>query len=339
MRLQIALVVSIASLAAAERVARPMNVVQTKVRASDGRVAATETGFVVKEEGEKGDRLTSYGPDGGEGKEIFAFGGRVGAWWLAPGGKRVAWVVEEKLRWAAPGGAAEDLHEGAIYGVTWSADGARLAYVDLRTREVIVREGDKKTVIAKGRNRMIAVGPVFSGDGKAIYVVTRPVDDDALESPVGAADTLEWTDPADPDAGWHSLFHQDGGTLGALSASPKDARLVVVVSSARRSTLKLVNRADGSMDDMYVGDRLEETLWGPGGDVVVVTARGANGLLQAWTVETAPSGTRHGYAVDKLADVSNSDLMSPAVGPSGIYLLERPVKDQSWKGVVRAANR
>ncbi|MBI2923292.1 MAG: hypothetical protein HYY18_19725 [Planctomycetes bacterium] len=347
--LALSLALTMALPAFAKRAMRYFDVETLPGTVDTPRLSLFGNGWLVLKKGADGDALVAMGPDGKEARKILELkDAKIDAWWIAPRDTHVAWTSGGRLfvseieafdgRREAP--AREDLGATPEGGVAFSSDGRSQAWFVAGTLRVR-REGKTKEHALRA-GRAFAEGPVFSLDGGAVFAITGPA------TPAGPADAVE---SLALDSGtWTALESATGRVLSGLAAphaEPPDG--AYTPEDAGRRVAWIARDADGEADIrvMDAGSKTSETpvegvaveaiAFTPYASAIVYTARGDGGRMQAWMVNVFRSGTKRGFARDRIADATDGDIICPTPRGAETWFLAKTC-DDAWQ-VKRAKAR
>ncbi|MCE9582690.1 MAG: hypothetical protein K8T20_09375 [Planctomycetes bacterium] len=317
--LLIAGIALLATAAVAERAAREFEVKRLEVASPDGRIVATAKGFVVLERGKAGDRIVHRDRDGKEIAELVNSEGRIDRWWAAPGGGAVACLRGiNELSFTVVGAPDEPATpEYLLAGdVAFSPDSRRVAF---RSGDAVVA----RDVAPKGWRVEIPAsavleGPVWSGDGKALVVISgkSSVVNGVLKS---HPDAVEWCDPKAEKLEWKKLFHSETGTVAHLAAEPTGRR-VAFMETMGGWKLRLFNLDKGELDVLDESGGTRSLAFTAAGDILV-TADTRAGRVEAWLIGTVRGGTMKGVARDRVGDLPDDDVDAASSAAGDIWLV------------------
>jgi hypothetical protein len=180
-------------------------------------------------------------------------------------------------------------------------------------------------------------GPVFSGDGKKVLIVTGPVDGDAPDSPVGAPDTIEECDPFAEKSVWLEVHKMDSGPIRGLCASKGTSKIAFVATKGGKQVLRVVDLSGGASDDLIADMGIGEIAFPAGGKEVLFTAKGRAGRMHGFAISTSRSGTGRGFACDVVASPENEDVSSPVASGGSFFFVARSVTDKDKAEVIRSS--
>ena len=330
-KLLIAGIVLFAGAAVAERAAREFDTKPLDVAVPDGRIVATEKGFVVLERGKDGDRIVHRDRDGKEIQEIMNSEARIDRWWAAPDGS-AAIVLEGvnvlSMRFAGVvGGFA--IPEYLLAGdVAFSPDGKQVAF----------RSGDQviaRDAMPKGRRVEITAsavleGPLWSGDGKSLVVISgkSSVVNGVLKS---SPDAIEWCDPKAGKPEWKKLFKSEGGTVAHL-ATDLSGRRVAFVEQKGGWKLRLFDLDKGELDVLDESGGTRSVAFTPAGEVLV-TADTRAGRVEAWLIGTVRGGTKRGVPRDRVGELPDAEVDAAAAAAGDLWFVTHPAGSKEMKVV------
>lgn len=333
----------LALLAHAERMARPVTVRRTGVTPADGRVVATPKGFAVAVKTKGGCAICEFDAEGKNLRQVSYTDAEPAGWWLSHDAESVAVVrggvlhIESALHEGIERIDEEPLPSGPV---VFSPDDTRLAF--LAGGKTVVRErpkDGKRVELAARKNRVLFEGPVFSGDGKKVLVVTGPVNGDAPDSPVGSPDTVEECDPFAEKPVWLEVHRMEGGPIRGLCASKGTSKIAFLAPKGGKQVLRVVDLSGGASDDLVADMGIGEIAFPAGGNEVVFTAKGRAGRAQGFAISTRRTGTGRGFALDVVASPENEDVSSPVVSGDSIFFIARSATDKDKAEVIRSSPR
>jgi hypothetical protein len=316
-RILIAGLIVMSGAAVAERAARVFVAKPLDVAAPDGRISATPKGFVVLERGKSGDRVVHHDRDGKEIAELAKVEGKIDRWWVSPDGE--AAVVLHDVNVLTLHGAAGDFSEPEhlLAGdVAFSPDGKRLAF---RTGDkVVARDAARKGWRVEIPGSGVLEGPLWSGDGKSLVVVTgdSSVAGGVLKS---SPDTVEWCDPRAEKPEWKKVFKSDGGTVACL-ASDLTGRRVAFIETKGGWKLRLYDLDKGELDVLDESGGWRSLAFTPAGDLLA-TAETRAGRIEAGLIGTVRGGTKRGVSRDRVGDLPDADIHGAAAGASDFWFV------------------
>ncbi len=340
-RLALAALPFLALLAHAERMARPVTVRRTGVTPADGRIVATPKGFAAAVKTKGGCAISEFDAAGKDLRQVSYTDAEPAGWWLSHDAETVAVVrggvlhIESALREGLERIDEEPLPSGPV---VFSPDDTRLAF--LAGGKAVVRERSKegkRVELPVRKNRVLFEGPIFSGDGKKVLVVTGPVNGDAPDSPVGSPDTIEECDPFAEKPVWLEAHKADSGPIRGLCASKGSSKVAFVAAKGGKQVLLVLDLSGGASDDLIADMGIGEIAFPAGGREVLFTGKGRAGRSHGFTIATSRSGTGRGFACDVVASPENEDVSSPVASGDSFFFVSRSATDKDKVEVIRSS--
>ena len=277
---------------------------------ADARVAPYGDGFAILESGASGDRLVAFDKDGKYSSEILNAGQKIDRWWITADGKRVLWVGGGKLFAATPGSkVSETLGESPIGAPSVSPDGTRVAFV--RSGKLVVRAfgGSEEKLIVPADGLLLGAAAAWAIDGKRVFTLVGATADEP--DGIGAAD-LSGDAPTVV-----RVYQATNAILSLLSLSPTGRWLMFIQTAKtepRQAALRLLAPDGSEFRTLARASAIDDPVFGPDGLRAYFSARGANGLWQAWEAGLEPDAASGEIPVRRIVEEESRQFLRPVVG-------------------------
>ncbi|MEK7469871.1 MAG: hypothetical protein AAB074_21090 [Planctomycetota bacterium] len=277
---------------------------------ADGRVAPYGDGFALLESGASGDRLVAFDKDGKNPVELLNAGQKVERWWLSADGKRVLWVGGGKLFAATPGSkVSESLGESPLGAPSVSPDGARVAFI--RGGKLVVRAfgGSEEKLIAPADGLLLGAAAAWAIDGKKVFTLVGATANEP--DGIGAADL------AGEAPSVVRVYQATSAILSSLSLSPTGRWLMFVQTAKaepRQAALRLLAPDGSEFRTLARASAIDDPVFSPDNLHAYFSARGANGLWQAWEAGLEPDAASGEIPVRRIVEEENRQFVRPVVG-------------------------